>query len=211
MTRRLAPGRLVVATHNLGKLEEFRGLLAGYPVELVSAGELGLPEPAETESSFLGNARIKAHAAASASGLPALADDSGIEIDALDGAPGVYTADWAEGPGGRDFVRAMTRAHDALVASGRPEPWTARFRSTLVLAWPDGHDEAFEGRIEGRCVWPMRGAQGHGYDPMFQPDGFEVTLGELPLSEKNRISHRAAAVRRFAAACLAKETGACAS
>lgn len=202
MTRPLEPGRLVVATHNLGKLEEFRGLLAGYPVELVSAAELGLPEPEETESSFLGNARIKARAAASGSGLPALADDSGIEIDALDGGPGVYTADWAEGPGGRDFIRAMTRAHDALLASGRPEPWTARFRCTLVLAWPDGHEEAFEGRIDGRCVWPMRGAQGHGYDPMFQPDGFDVTLGELPLAEKNRISHRADAVRRFAAACL---------
>lgn len=200
--RRLAPGRLVVATHNLGKLEEFRALLAGHPVELVSAGELGLAEPAETETSFLGNARIKAHAAAGASGLPALADDSGIEIDALDGAPGVYTADWAEGPGGRDFVRAMTRAHGALLASGRPEPWTARFRATLVLAWPDGHEESFEGRIEGRCVWPMRGVGGHGYDPMFQPDGREVTLAELPIAEKNRISHRAAAVRRFVAACL---------
>lgn len=212
MTRRLAPGRLVVATHNLGKLEEFRALLAGHPVELVSAGELGLDEPAETETSFLGNARIKAHTAAGASGLPALADDSGIEIDALDGAPGVYTADWAEGPGGRDFVRAMTRAHEALVAGGRPEPWTARFRATLVLAWPDGHEESFEGRIEGRCVWPMRGASGHGYDPMFQPDGFDVTLGELPLAEKNRISHRADAVRRFAAACLAEgKPGECAS
>lgn len=202
MTRRLDTGRLVVATHNTGKLEEFRALLSGYPVELVSSGDLGLVEPEETETSFLGNARIKAHSAASASGLPSLADDSGIEIDALDGAPGVYTADWAEGPGGRDFVRAMTRAHDALVASGRPEPWTGRFRCTLVLAWPDGHDEAFEGRIEGRCIWPMRGAQGHGYDPMFQPDGFDLTLGELPFSEKNRISHRADAIRRFAALCL---------
>lgn len=202
MTRRLEPGRLVVATHNRGKLEEFRGLLAGYPVELVSAADLGLAEPAETETSFVGNARIKAHAAAKASGLPSLADDSGIEIDALDGAPGVYTADWAEGPGGRDFVRAMTRAHDALVASGRPEPWTARFRCTLVLAWPDGHDEVFEGRCEGACVWPRRGAEGHGYDPMFQPAGLDVTLAEMPLAEKNRISHRAEAVRRFASACL---------
>lgn len=202
MTRRLDTGRLVVATHNPGKLEEFRALLSGYPVELVSSGDLGLVEPEETETSFLGNARIKAHSAAAASRLPSLADDSGIEIDALDGAPGVYTADWAEGPGGRDFVRAMTRAHDALVASGRPEPWIGRFRCTLVLAWPDGHDEAFEGRIEGRCIWPMRGAQGHGYDPMFQPDGFDVTLGELPFSEKNRISHRADAIRRFAALCL---------
>lgn len=202
MTRRLDKGRLVVATHNRGKLEEFRALLSGYPVELVSSGDLGLAEPEETETSFLGNARIKAHSAASASHLPSLADDSGIEIDALGGAPGVYTADWAEGPGGRDFARAMTRAHDELVRSGRPEPWTARFRCTLVLAWPGGNDEAFEGRIEGRCVWPMRGAEGHGYDPMFQPDGFDVTLGQLPLAEKNRISHRADAVRRFSAACF---------
>ncbi len=203
MTRRLDAPRLVVATHNRGKLEEFRTLLAGQPVELVSAGDLGLPEPAETEASFLGNARIKAHAAARGSGLPALADDSGLEVDALGGAPGVHTADWAEGQDGRDFGRAMRLTHARLVESGAPEPWTARFRCTLVLAWPDGHEEAFEGRIEGRCVWPMRGAEGHGYDPMFQPDGAATTLGELTLAEKNRISHRAEAVARLMAACLA--------
>jgi XTP/dITP diphosphohydrolase len=202
MTRRLESGRLVVATHNAGKLEEIRHLLAPYPITVVSAGELGLPEPEETESTFLGNARIKAHAAASASGLPALADDSGIEVDALDGAPGVYTADWAETPGGRDFVHAMTRTWDALEARNAPYPRTARFRCTLVLAWPDGAEEVFEGKIEGQCVWPMRGEQGHGYDPMFQPAGMEITLGEMDRWEKNRISHRGDAFRKMVAACL---------
>lgn len=203
MTRRLTESRLVVATHNKGKLAEIRALVAGYPLEIVSAAELGLAEPVETETTFVGNARIKAHAAAKATGLPALADDSGIEIDALGGAPGVYTADWAETPNGRDFILAMTRAHDALVTSAAEEPWIARFRATLVLAWPDGHDEVFEGRIEGRCVWPMRGAEGHGYDPMFQPDGSAVTLGEMSADEKNRISHRARAFSALVAACLA--------
>jgi XTP/dITP diphosphohydrolase len=170
---------------------------------VVSAGELGLPEPAETEESFVGNPRIKAHAAAGASGWPSLADDSGIEVDALGGQPGVHTADWAEGPGGRDFVRAMTRTREALAAAGAAEPWTARFRSTLVLAWPDGHDEVFEGRAEGRCVWPMRGDRGHGYDPMFQPEGYDITYGEMDPAVKNRISHRARAFERFVAGCLA--------
>ncbi len=201
--RRLVGPRLIVATHNAGKLDEFRALLAAWPGELVGAGTLGLAEPAETEETFVGNARIKAHAAARASGLPALADDSGIEIDALGGEPGVHTADWAERPdGGRDFVQAMTRARDALVASGAAEPWTARFRCTLVIAWPDGHDEVFEGAVEGACVWPMRGAQGHGYDPMFQSAGASVTLGEMSATEKNRLSHRAAAAAKLAAACL---------
>lgn len=203
MTRRFAGGRLVVATHNAGKLAEIAELLAAYPVEVISAASLGLPEPAETEESFVGNARIKAHAAAQASGLPALSDDSGIEIDALGGAPGVHTADWAEGPGGRDFVRAMTRTHEALLANGAVEPWTARFRCTLVLAWPDGHDEVFEGRAEGRCVWPMRGDRGHGYDPMFEPAGHAVTFGQMAPEEKNRISHRADAFARLVAGAFA--------
>jgi XTP/dITP diphosphohydrolase len=192
----------VAATHNRGKLEEIRALFAGHSVEVVSAADLGLPEPAETEATFLGNARIKAHAAALASGLPALADDSGIEVDALGGAPGVHTADWAETGQGRDFLQAMNRTHAALRASGAEEPWTARFRCTLVLAWPDGEEAAFEGRAEGRCVWPLRGAQGHGYDPMFQPDGHAVTFAEMDPAEKNRISHRAAAFAQFARACL---------
>jgi XTP/dITP diphosphohydrolase len=203
MTRRLTEPRIVVATHNAGKLAEIRALLAPFGIEAVSAAELGLPEPVETEQTFVGNARIKAHAAARTANLPALADDSGIAVDALGGAPGVHTADWAETPGGRDFVLAMTRTHQALEAAGAPEPRTARFLSTLVLAWPDGHDEIFEGALAGRCVWPMRGAQGHGYDPLFQPEGYAITLGEMDMAEKNRISHRARALAKLVDACLA--------
>jgi XTP/dITP diphosphohydrolase len=202
VNRRLTEPRLVVATHNDGKLAEIRALLAGRPVEVVSAKALGLPEPEETEASFVGNARVKAHAAARASGLPALADDSGIEVDALGGAPGVYTADWASTPAGRDFVKAMTRTHDALLAAGAAEPWTARFCCTLVLAWPDGEDAVFEGRVEGRCVWPMRGDRGHGYDPMFLPDGAAETFGEMEPAAKNRISHRARAFAALVAGAL---------
>jgi XTP/dITP diphosphohydrolase len=203
VTRRFPGGRLVVATHNRGTLAEIAALLAPFPAETVSAADLGLPEPAETEKTFIGNARIKAHAAAAASGLPALADDSGIEVDALGGAPGVHTADWAEVPGGgRDFTRAMRRTWAELERARAPLPRTARFRCTLVLAWPDGHDEIFEGAVEGRCVWPMRGGRGHGYDPMFQPDGYALTFGEMDPAEKNRISHRAAAFDRLVAACF---------
>jgi len=156
-----------------------------------------LPEPEETGTSFVENARIKAHAAASATGLPALADDSGIEIADLDGKPGVYTADWAETPEGRDFEMAMRRAHAELEARGAPEPRRARFCCTLVLAWPDGHDEVFAGTVSGRIVWPMRGDRGHGYDPIFQPDGHELTFGEMDRWEKNRISHRANAFEKL--------------
>ncbi|WP_424933999.1 RdgB/HAM1 family non-canonical purine NTP pyrophosphatase [Amaricoccus macauensis] len=202
MTRRFTETSLLVATHNDGKLAEIRALLGPFGVDVTSAKQLGLGEPDETETTFLGNARIKAHAAAKASGQPALADDSGIEVDALDGAPGVYTADWAETPEGRDFPMAMARVHDELEKIGAPEPRTARFRCTLVLAWPDGHDEVFEGKIEGRCVWPMRGLQGHGFDPIFQPDGYEITLGEMDPDEKNRISHRADAFGEFVSACF---------
>ena len=200
--RRLTGGRLLLATHNEGKVEEMRALLAPHGVTLASNADHGLPEPDETEDSFLGNARIKAHAAARATGLPALADDSGIAVDALGGAPGVRTADWAEGPGGRDFMRAMTRAHDALLAASAPEPWTARFVSVLVLAWPDGHEERFEGRAEGRVVWPPRGAMGHGYDPVFVPQGHQRTFAEMTAAEKNALSHRGRSVRAFVEACL---------
>ncbi len=203
MSRRFTAPRLVVATHNAGKLDEIRALLSAYPVEIVSAKALGLPEPAETETSFIGNARIKAHAAARASGLPALADDSGVEVDALGGAPGVYTADWAETPNGRDFAMAMARTHNELERAAAAEPWTARFRCVLVLAWPDGHDEVFDGRAEGRCVWPVRGAGGHGYDPMFEPAGQNVTFAEMDPAEKNRRSHRADAFAKLVAACFA--------
>ncbi len=199
MTPRLS-GRLVIATHNDGKLAEVRALLAGRALELVSAGALGLPVPAETEPDFVGNARIKARAAADASGLPALADDSGICVDALGGAPGVATADWAETPDGRDFRQAMTRLHRAL--HGRPEPWTAAFHATLVLAWPDGREAVFEGAMPGRVTWPPRGTEGHGFDPVFVPDGALTTFAEMPPAEKNRISHRAKALAAFAEACL---------
>lgn len=197
--RKFSGKKLLVATHNRGKLEEIAALLLPYGIVCVSAAEMGLPEPAETETTFVGNARIKAHAAATATGLPALADDSGIEVDGLGGAPGVYTADWAETPQGRDFIKAMTRTWDELEASGAPYPRSARFRATMVLAWPDGHDEVFEGRVEGQVVWPMRGSQGHGYDPMFQPDGYNVTFAEMDAAEKNRISHRADAFGKLVA------------
>jgi XTP/dITP diphosphohydrolase len=200
--RRIEPGKLVVATHNRGKLEEISALLGPYGMTILSAAELGLAEPAETENSFIGNARIKAHAAAQASGIVALADDSGICIDALGGAPGVWTADWAEGPNGRDFHRAMKRTWDELERVRAPEPRTAQFRCTLVVAWPNGEDAVFEGIMPGRVVWPMRGDQGHGYDPIFQPDGFQVTFGEMDRWQKNRISHRADAFTKLVAGCF---------
>ena len=201
--RKFTDPRLVVATHNAGKLVEIADLLKPYGVELSSNADHGLPEPEETETTFVGNARIKAHAAAKATGLPALADDSGIEIDGLGGAPGVYTADWAETPNGRDFVMAMTRSWNELEAASAPEPRTARFCSTLVLAWPDGHDEVFAGVMAGQIVWPMRGDQGHGYDPIFQPEGYDVTFGEMDRWEKNKISHRADAFAKLVAGCFA--------
>lgn len=202
MTRKFTGDRLLVATHNKGKLEEMAHLLDPFGVTVVGAGEMNLPEPEETEDSFVGNARIKAHAAARATGLPALADDSGITIDALNGAPGVYTADWAETGNGRDFVMAMTRAHTALEEARAPHPRLAQFRSTLVLAWPDGHDDVFEGVAPGHLVWPMRGDQGFGYDPMFVPDGYDQTFAEMDRWEKNKISHRAKAVEKFVAGCF---------
>jgi XTP/dITP diphosphohydrolase len=202
MTRRFTEPKLVVASFNEGKVQEIAKLFEGHPVELVSAKALGLHEPAETEETFVGNARIKALAAVAATGLPALADDSGIEVDALHGAPGVYTADWAAQPGGRDFVHAMEKTWEQLEHAHAPYPRTARFRCALVLAWPDGHEEAFEGTIEGECVWPMRGTQGHGYDPMFKPAGHDITLGEMDRWQKNEISHRGEAFRKLLAACF---------
>ncbi len=201
--RRFSGDQLVIATHNQGKLEEMQALLAPFGVTLTSNADHDLPEPDETETTFVGNARIKAHAAAKATGLPALADDSGITIDALDGAPGVYTADWAETPNGRDFVMAMTRAHEELEAKNAPSPRKAQFNCTLVLAWPDGHDEVFPGVMAGQVVWPMRGDQGHGYDPIFQPDGYQQTFGEMDRWEKNKISHRADAVAKLVQGCFA--------
>lgn len=198
-------GKLVVATHNLGKLEEIARLMQPFGIETVSAGQLGYDEPEETEDTFVGNARIKAHYAAKKSGLPSLADDSGIEVDALGGAPGVYTADWSETPNGRDFPMAMTRTWDELEKVSAPAPRIARFCSTLVIAWPDGHDEVFAGTIEGQVVWPMRGEEGHGYDPIFQPDGYDITFGEMDRWEKNKISHRARAFKKLVEGCFPDE------
>ncbi|MGO4914603.1 RdgB/HAM1 family non-canonical purine NTP pyrophosphatase [Pseudogemmobacter sp. W21_MBD1_M6] len=200
--RKLDGDTLLVATHNKGKLDEIADLLSPFGITVVSAADFDLPEPEETETTFVGNARIKAHFAAKATGLPALADDSGIEVDALNKAPGVYTADWAETPNGRDFVMAMTKVNDLLNAKSAPEPRTARFCCTLVLAWPDGHDEVFAGKMEGKVVWPMNGTLGHGYDPMFQPDGYDVTFGEMDRWEKNKISHRADAFAKLVAGCF---------
>ena len=195
--RKFSGQTLVLATHNQGKVDEMVALLAGLRIDVRSAASYGLDVPEETESSFVGNARLKAHSAAKATGMPALADDSGITIDALDGAPGVYTADWAEVEGGRDFLVAMTKTNDLVLESGKRPPFTAQFRCTLVLAWPDGHDEVFEGCVSGQLVWPLRGALGHGYDPMFQPDGFSVTFAEMTAAEKNGISHRADAFAKL--------------
>ena len=202
MIRKFTGDTLVVATHNNGKLEEIASLIRPISVSVKGAAELNLAEPEETETTFVGNARIKAHAAAQATGLPSLSDDSGIEIDALEGAPGVYTADWAETPNGRDFVMAMTKANDMLDQRGAANPRTARFCCTLVMAWPDGHDEVFPGIMPGQVVWPMRGDQGHGYDPIFQPDGYDMTFGEMDRWEKNKISHRADAFRKLVAGCF---------
>lgn len=197
--RKLRERKLLVATHNAGKLDEIRAMMAPHGIEVTSAGEMGLPEPAETEDSFIGNARIKALAAVQATGLPVLADDSGITVDGLGGAPGVYTADWAETPDGRDFMQAMQRTWDELEARDAPYPRTAQFRATLILMWPDGHEEIFEGIAPGHLVWPPRGALGHGYDPIFVPVGHDRTYAEMSSDEKNAISHRADAFRKLEA------------
>ena len=202
MIRKFEGDKLLVATHNKGKLGEITEIVAPYGVRVVGAGDMNLPEPEETEDTFVGNARIKAHAAAKATGLPALSDDSGITIDALNGAPGVYTADWAETGNGRDFMMAMTRANDELAAIGPDAPRTAQFRCTLVIAWPDGHDEVFEGVMPGQLVWPIRGEHGFGYDPMFKPDGHEITCAQMDPAEKNKISHRGRAVAQFVQGCF---------
>ncbi|MFV0382502.1 non-canonical purine NTP pyrophosphatase [Paracoccus sp. (in: a-proteobacteria)] len=201
--RKFKDKRLLVATHNAGKLAEMQALLAPYGVEVMGAADAGLAEPVETENSYLGNARIKARAAVEATGLPALSDDSGISVDALDGAPGVYTADWAETGNGRDFGMAMERTWRELEDRSAPLPRTAQFRCTLVLMWPDGHDEVFEGVLPGQVVWPPRGAEGHGYDPIFMPDGYDLTLGDMPAEMKNRLSHRALAVEKLIEGCFA--------
>ena len=195
MTKR--PDTLLIATHNAGKLDEMRDLLAPYGIAVRGAAELNLAEPEETETTFIGNARIKAHAAAQATGLPALADDSGLAVDALDGAPGVYTADWAETETGRDFLMAMEKVRAELLQNNAQEPWHAQFHCTLVLAFPDGTDHVFQGIMPGTLTWPLRGALGHGFDPMFVPNGYTQTFAEMTADEKNSISHRAKAFQLF--------------
>jgi XTP/dITP diphosphohydrolase len=193
----LSGSRLVVATHNPGKLREIGELLAPHAVSVVSAGALGLPEPEETAPDFLGNAALKALAAATATGLPALADDSGFCVAALGGAPGIFSARWA-GPD-KDFSRAMARVAAECGDAADHRAW---FISALCLAWPDGHTEAFEGRIDGTRVWPPRGDRGFGYDPMFQPDGASETYGEMDPREKHATSHRARAFSGMLAGCF---------
>ncbi|MEP3442570.1 MAG: RdgB/HAM1 family non-canonical purine NTP pyrophosphatase [Sulfitobacter sp.] len=202
MSRKFQGDRILIATHNAGKLEEMTELFAPLRVSVVGAAEMKLDEPEETENTFVGNARIKAHAAVRATGLPALADDSGIQVAALDNAPGVYTADWAETPNGRDFIMAMRKTHDLLEQANAPHPRAARFCTTLVLAWPDGHDEVVEGFVDGTFVWPMRGEAGHGYDPIFQPNGHTRTFAEMSHDEKNSMSHRADAFKKLLARCF---------
>jgi len=206
--RRLT-GKLIIATHNPGKLAEMRELLAPYGIVAISAGELKLAEPDETGMSFRENARIKAEAAAKAAGLPAFSDDSGLAVDALDGAPGIYSARWASPD--KDFPRAMETIEQKLRERGAttPERRKAQFVSALCVAWPDGHAEEFEARVDGTLVWPPRGDQGFGYDPMFLPDGHTRTFGEMPSEEKHGLpprgkglSHRARAFVKLAEACL---------
>ena len=203
--RKLMPGRLVIASHNAGKVKEINELVRGYGLEALSATELGLAVPEEAENTFAGNAATKAHAAARASGLPALADDSGLEVGALGGAPGVHTADWAEMPesegGGRDFHVAMEKVRLALEDSGSDDA-TARFVCCLCLVWPDGHEESFLGKVEGHLSYPPRGTMGFGFDPVFVPEGYDRTFGELDPETKHAISHRADAFTKLVAACL---------
>ena len=203
MGRRFTAPRLVLASHNAGKLAELETLLAPYAVAVTSSRALGLVEPEETGRTFAANARLKAHAAAAAAGLPALADDSGLEASGLDGAPGVHSARWA-GPE-RDFAKAMARVRDALArrfgAFARADR-RAAFAAALCLAWPDGHEELVEGRVEGELVDPPRGEGGFGYDPMFAPEGLGRTFGEMTAAEKHELSHRARALRRLLALCF---------
>lgn len=200
--RKFGGDKLVIASHNAGKLREIAASLAPFNITVSSAADYGLAEPVETEDNFVGNARIKAHYVAKGTGLPALSDDSGIEVKGLDGAPGVYTADWAETPDGRDFPMAMTKVWTLLEEKKIPEPRKARFVCTLCLAWPDGHDEVFRGEVNGRLVWPMRGALGFGFDPIFAPDGKTQTFGEMDQALKHAMSHRSVAFAKLVAGCF---------
>ncbi len=204
MAARLTCGKLVIATHNAGKLKEISALLAPHGVDCVSAGELGLPEPDETGTTFVENALIKARAAAGASGLPALADDSGLSVAALGGRPGVYTADWAErqwfeGDPGRDWFMAMGKVEGMLQALGRDADRACWFSCVLAIAWPDGESVTYEGRVDGTFTWPPRGDKGFGYDPVFLPEGMDSTFAEIDPDQKHRVSHRADAFAKLVA------------
>jgi XTP/dITP diphosphohydrolase len=199
MPRHLVEKRLVVASHNPGKVSEIADLIAPFGLEAVPASALALAEPEETETTFVGNALIKAHAAAQAARMPALSDDSGLCVDALGGEPGVYSARWA-GPR-KDFREAMQKVHERLRDAGATD-MTAHFVCALAIAWPDGHAETFEGRVTGTLVWPPRGALGFGYDPMFVPEGHNITFGEMRPAQKHAMSHRARAFAKFVEACL---------
>jgi XTP/dITP diphosphohydrolase len=195
--RRFEGGKLVIASHNPGKVREIGELLAPFGAEVVSAGELNLDEPEETGTSFAENAELKALAAATASGLPCLADDSGLAVEALNGSPGIFSARWA-GPG-KDFVHAMAKVQEQI---GNDPDRSARFVCALTLAWPDGHVETFEGEVRGTLVWPTRGNRGFGYDPMFLPEGRDLTFGEMDPDAKHAISHRADAFKKLVGACF---------
>ena len=204
MTRKIGSGRLVIATHNAGKLKEIAALLGPHGVDCISAGSLGLPEPDETGKSFVENALLKARAAAEASGIVSLADDSGLSVEALGGRPGVYTADWAErqwfeGPPGRDWYMAMGKVEGMLAELGPDTPRDAAFHCVLALAWPDGDHAVYEGKCAGSLAWPPRGTLGFGYDPVFVPVGFSQSFAEIDPAEKHRISHRADAFAKLVA------------
>jgi XTP/dITP diphosphohydrolase len=214
--RKLEPGKLVIASHNEGKVREIRDLLGPYGIEPVSAAELDLPEPDEIGTTFVDNADLKARQAADLSGLPALSDDSGLCVEALGNRPGIYSARWAINPnahvdpaaspgeiqGDRDFARAMQRVHDELEALGPGASRNAHFVCALAVVWPDGRSEWFEGRVDGTLVWPPRGDNGFGYDAMFVPAGYDQTFGEMDPAEKHKMSHRADAFRKLVDALL---------
>ncbi len=199
--RRFAGDHLVIASHNKGKIPEIAALLEGRVPRLTSAAEHGVPEPEETGDSFIANAELKARFVAAATGLPALADDSGVSVSGLGGAPGIYSARWAEKPdgSGRDFAYAMEQVR--LKLGDNPDR-SARFVCALSLCWPDGHCETVEGEIRGQLVWPARGSKGFGYDPIFVPDGHDRTFGEMESEEKHAMSHRADAFRKLVARCF---------
>jgi len=201
MMRQLRPGKLVIASHNQGKVREIEQLLGPYGIEPLSAADLDLPEPEETGTTFVDNAALKARLAADLSGLPAISDDSGLCVDALEGRPGIHSARWA-GPG-RDFGVAMERIHEELLTKGPEAGRNAHFICALAVCWPeDGQSECFEGRVDGLLVWPPRGDRGFGYDPMFQPIGKDETFGEIDPAAKHAMSHRADAFRKLVAALL---------